>query len=202
MDSVENLNLSINLNKSKINLSNMTELKEANITWNKKITGLEKCKKLEKLQVWHFNHPDLKPFLELENITKLDLRTASIKNLEGISKLKKLKILMLGNCSRLKSIQEIETLENLEELIIDTCSNISDYEKIKTFNKMSKFDLKNSKNIKSIQFLAKADRLKSIMIGPRMQVEDGDFRFIKNMHLEYFNVLPTYLHFLEPLFLV
>src|SRR5579864_5919894 len=111
--------------KTAIRFSEFPQLEDCGLEWRPKCESLFSCATLRKLFVNCYKKKDLDAFSELISLESLAILNAPVGNLRGLSPLKRLRHLRLGNLRRLTSLAGIEGLAALEELNVDTCRRIS-----------------------------------------------------------------------------
>lgn len=167
--------LSINVQgANKIDLRNQVNLEFLNLGWRKNIQALEYCKDLKELTLWDYKEHDLSPFQMLDNLEKLVVKTASIKNLKGLENLGSLRLIRLGNCRSLRSISSLNGLKNLREIEIESCTKIEDYESLTDLPALEDLIIINGKGIRSIHFIDNFPELKNLSLLGNTNVMDGD----------------------------
>jgi Leucine-rich repeat (LRR) protein len=173
------LSLGQNSPKIEINFSKNKGLEYLQLEWKKnKIIGLEHCKNLKKMIIWSFNVSSLAPLKGLNNLEELEIKTGSMKTLDGIAEYPNLKKLNLGNCNYLTSIKAINSLKNLEELWLHACSKVADYESLLEFPNLKFVWIKGAKKVSTIRFLKKSTKLNFLSIGYNTEILDKDLSFL------------------------
>ncbi len=144
--------LSVTMN-NEIDLSNQTNLTHLALEWRKgRILGLENCSKIGDLCLIDFNEDSLELVRARPEITRLRIKTGSVRSLDGIDALNRLVEAEIGNCRRLRSISHLNGLPNLATLRIESCRKITDYEDLDELPKLKSLNLINCGDIPNIHF--------------------------------------------------
>jgi len=148
-----------------INLSHQVNLKYLALQWRKnRIHGLDACVNLEDLCLIEFKDVDLKLIANLTNITRLRIKTGSMKSLEGIEQLKKLEVLELGNCRGLRLISSLNGLPELKSVRIESCRKIVDYSQLEDLPTLSTLQLVNCGPVPAVEFKKKLPNLTNLQL--------------------------------------
>ncbi|HEY2581773.1 MAG TPA: hypothetical protein VGI43_08205 [Mucilaginibacter sp.] len=181
--------------KNEIDLSNQVNLETLAIQWWKgKVLGLEKCQNLTSLCLIDFKEKDFLPISQLTKLKELTVKTASIKNLNGINNFLFLENLSLGYCRYLEDIAHLSGLKNLISLEIDHCAKIRDYTSIGSLFKLENLVLRDCKGINSIKFIQGLQSLNKLSLSGNTDVLDGDLipavnvKQVFHKHREHYNV--------------
>lgn len=152
--------------KTKVDISQFTELEELYVDINKNVIGLEECRKLRVLKLWKYK-PQSKNLLgisKLSNIEELEVTQSTITDLTGISSLPKLLKFGLYYSNKLESIKQItEGNRVLKELSIESCKYIQDFSEIIALKNLEKLLITESGEIPSIHFIGELPKLKSFV---------------------------------------
>ncbi|MBX2915966.1 MAG: hypothetical protein KF856_11920 [Cyclobacteriaceae bacterium] len=106
-----------------------TEQKRLVKNW---VSFLPACDNLEFL--WFTTHTTQELFdsaCKLDNLVGLYIKWSSIKSLNNITNLKKLKYLRIGSSAKIESIEPLRQMTNLEVLEIENFKKISDFSSLK-----------------------------------------------------------------------
>lgn len=188
--------LTINVvGKNTIDLSNQINLENLTIQWRKgKILGLDKCYKITSLCLVDYEEEDLTPIASLINLYDLKVKTASVKNVNGIENFTNLKSLLLGNCKKLSSICKLDKLKNATSVSFELCPQIIDYELIGCLSNLENLQISDCKSISTIRFLQKLPSLNRLVLLGNTDVLDGDLIPAKNIkevfykHRKHYNI--------------
>ncbi|MFN3195251.1 MAG: hypothetical protein ACE364_04800 [Chlorobiota bacterium] len=188
--------LSIRINaEGQIDFSNLKNLKNLTLHWKgNEVTGLEKCLNLETLCLVEFSEKNLMNISHFRNLNTLKIKTSSLKSLDGMENLLKLKNIVLGNCRSLKDISNLGALNNLTKLEIDTCSKIHDYSTLAQAENLKELRIVNCRNINSIKFIERLNKLEKISILGNCDIIDGNVKPLENVeevyyfHREHYNI--------------
>lgn len=122
---------------------------------------------------------------------------SSIVNLIGISGLKHLQYLRLGNYKKLNSLEGLEGLKNIEYLEINTCKKLKSFSEISGLESLKRLHLDNNGDIYSLNPLKENSKLEIISFVESTNILDGDMKFLlelKNLSLAYFMNRKHYSH--------
>lgn len=177
-----------------IDLSRQTNLKTLTIQWRKgRIEGLEKLKKVSSLCLVEYSEDDFSAISEMTNLNELKVKTASVKNLNGIEHFAKLRSLLLGNCKRLSSIGGLSRLTNLTSLTFIMCPKIADYDPVGSLSNLQELEITDCGQINSIRFVHGLTSLHRLSLLGSTDIFDGDLlpaKSVKEMfykHREHYN---------------
>lgn len=183
------------MGKNPIDLSNLVNLEKFAIEWRKgKIFGLELCQNLTWLCLIDFKEVDFSAISQLTKLKDLQVKTASVKTLNGIQTLSSLENVLLGNCRLLKSIDDISGLQNLSSLEISTGTQIEDYAVIGSLSNLKRLKFEDCKGIASIKFIEHLQNLERLSLLGNTTVLDGDMIPALNVsevfhkHKKHYNV--------------
>jgi len=168
--------LSINVEgKKNINLNDLINLENLVINWrNGKIVGLEKCEKIKRLCIIEYSEPDFVPISELQSLSELNIKTASVKTTHGLENLKFLEAISFGNCKQLQSVASINGNTKIKELFFRSCPKIEDYDELSNLTGIEKLYLVDCKKVKSIGFIKNYGALKEFLVAGNTDIVDGD----------------------------
>jgi len=156
-----------------IDLSHQVNLKSLSLQWRKnRITGLEACQNLEDLCVVEFKSKDLSVMSELREVTRLRIKTGSMKSLGGIGNLRKLQDLEVGNCSSLRSISDLNGLSDLRRVKIETCRKIEDYERLTDLPNLRVLQLINCGTVPALKYEAIFPNLEDLALLGNTKVKE------------------------------
>lgn len=179
-----------------IDLRAQTNLEQLTLYWRKgRIHGLDQCQHLRDICLVEFSEEDLEQVSCLANLHRLRIKTSTIRNTTGISRISGLRVLQLANCKRLQSLDEVQHLSMLEEVEINTCPRIHDYSVLSTLISMKKLLLIDCKRIETLQFIEKLVHLTELHILGNSDVVDGDLSYatrIPNVvyrHRKHYNIV-------------
>ena len=108
--------------------------------------------------IWSFNVSSLAPLKGLNNLEELEIKTGSMKTLDGIA--------------------EYPNLKKLEELWLHACSKVADYESLLEFPNLKFVWIKGAKKVSTIRFLKKSTKLNFLSIGYNTEILDKDLSFL------------------------
>jgi len=114
---------------NEIDLSSQTNVKYLALEWRKnRIKGIEACKEVIDLCLVDFACEDLRIIKGLSKVSRLRIKTGTIRNCSGIEGLSDLKEVAIGYCRRLTSIAAMTGLHELRMINIESSRKIADYE--------------------------------------------------------------------------
>jgi len=187
--------LSINVEGNKpINLSNLDKLEYLSVKWRKSIKGFENCTRLSSLGLIEFKDQDLAKFRNLENLTDIRIKTASIESLNGLQGLANLQSLNIGNCRKLTSINAINQLPKLRNLEFEKCPSIKDYKLVTSLPILESLSFIDCGGIESINFIEGLPLLSKLSLLGNTVITDGDLmpakniRSVEHKHYSHYNL--------------
>jgi hypothetical protein len=160
--------------KTKIDFSKFPQLEDCGLEWRPGANSLFDCNTLRRLVVSRYDGRDTESFGKLINLESLAILNAPIENLNGLSRLKNLRTLSLGNLKRLQSLAGTEKLDLLEELEIHTCIRVHSIEPVGSLKGLRKFHLNNDGDIESLKPLNNLSSLVSVLFYESTNIVDGD----------------------------
>lgn len=159
---------------TEINFRAFANLEDCSLEWRPKAQSLFHCKTLKKLFVNRYSGKDIAPFTKLTELESLSILNAPIASLRGLDRLKKLRRLRLGNLRMMSSLGGLEGLTQLEELEVHTCRGFSSIKELEHLVSLRKLSLSNNGDIKSFKPVARLARLESLVFYESTNVLDGD----------------------------
>lgn len=187
--------LSINVEGNKpIDLSNLDKLEYLSVKWRKSIKGFENCTRLSSLGLIEFKEQDLAKFRNLENLTDIRIKTASIESLNGLQGLANLQSLNIGNCKKLTSINAINQLPKLRNLEFEKCPSIKDYKLVTSLPSLESLSFIDCGGIESINFIEGLPLLSKLSLLGNTVITDGDLmpakniRSVEHKHYSHYNL--------------
>jgi hypothetical protein len=160
--------------KNEIDLSAQVNLEHLALKWRKgKIRGLENCTRISDLCLIEFSEESLEPVESLMNVTRLRVKTGSIRSLKGIERLKKVKELELGYCRNLRSLGDMNGLTELETVLIESCRKILDYASLDDLPKLRSLKLINCGDIPALDYECRFPRLEEFRLLERTRLVEG-----------------------------
>ena len=174
---------------SLLDLSNLTNLQELEITSSTKLVGLSALVNLQKLRLWKYSPEtkDLQAFKDLKKIRKIQLVKAAIETLDGIENLDKLQELRIQKPKGFKRFlfgpldNSLGALEKLEfafckEFDFNTIPGLPNLEELKITD--------SGKEIPNLEFISKFPNLKSLIF-TRTELIEGNLNYLlQHPHLE------------------
>ena len=103
LHTLENLNV-YTYDRNEINYFNYPKLRNTGLYWRPKAISLFECKHLKRLFIGKYTSTDLLKFEKLNELEYLRINTGSVKSLDGISALQKLKTLYIMQATKLENI--------------------------------------------------------------------------------------------------
>ncbi|WP_434440538.1 hypothetical protein [Sphingobacterium faecium] len=186
LSNLKNLSI-ISEGKNIIDLSNQINLENLTIKWRKgQVSGLENCSKIIELCLVEYTEKDIKPISSLINLLHLKIKTASLKDLDGIEKIKKLRTLLLGNCNQLISIDKLQSLSNLTSLHFESCAKIYNFNEIGNLLSLESLAINDCKAVFSINFIKNIPSLKWLSLLGNTNIVDGDLIPAENIKDVYY----------------
>lgn len=108
------------------------------------------------------------------NLKVLKIKTASVKDLDGIEHCKSLESLLLGNCRQLKLISRLSHLDRLKKILLNVVTQVSDYEDLFDLPELAEFEIIDCRKISSISFMRHFPSLKKLILTGNTEIVDGD----------------------------
>lgn len=103
-----------------------------------------------------------------ENLSGLKITWSSIKSLDSIKNLSKLKYLYIGSSAGIESIEPLTNLENLEVLFIENFKKISDFSSLKSLSKLKVLSIEGGmytmQKVHSLEFISNLSSLEYLSI--------------------------------------
>lgn len=171
----------ITYNKDPINFKSFPKLVECGFEWIKGSESLFEMSNLKKLFINRYNKNDSDVFSKLVNLESLSILNSQIENLLGISSLRKLQNLRLGNLKKISTLQGLENLKDLETLEIQKCKGILDVSVIFNLTKLKQLFLIDMGNISSINGIENLTSLNEFLFYESTNISDGDLIPLKNL---------------------
>lgn len=186
IEPIHNLKELVSLNvitysKDPINFKSFPKLVECGFEWIKGSESLFEMSNLKKLFINRYNKNDSDVFSKLVNLESLSILNSQIENLLGISSLRKLQNLRLGNLKKISTLQGLENLKDLETLEIQKCKGISDVSVIFNLTKLKQLFLIDMGNISSINGIENLTSLNEFLFYESTNISDGDLIPLKNL---------------------
>ena len=171
-----------------IDLSHQINLESLSLEWRKKIVGLENCQKLTCLCLVDFKkEADLRKISMVKNLKELTIKTASIKSVEGVSRLTSLERVSFGNCRSLKSVKDLNGLKSLKKIEFSVCSKIQDYHLLTDLPKLECLEFTSCRDIASIKFIENFPKLKRLVMSANTNILDSDLRPAQKVEKVFYN---------------
>lgn len=160
-----------------IDLCHFPNLEFLGCQWRQNILSLNKCIKIQRIKISKFNFKDLQKLSDLVNLEKVELHGSSLINLEGISKWRKLKMLVLHQSRKLTSLDGFnEEMKSLESLSIVGAPKLHDIDTIGLLSNLRKLHIGKAKNIRSLVTLNSLNTVDFLVVNPaNVKVDDSDF---------------------------
>ena len=192
MINLEELDIQLRYNLI-IDISNLQNLKKLNVCFdNIIINGIEKLTNIEIIGIFDFKEKDFKRFKDLINLKKITVKTASIKNLEGIENLQKLDEILLANCRSLRDISQLTNLSSIKKVFFNSCTKIKDFDILAEIPSIEEITFVDCKEIKSIKFFDKLPNLKKFVLTGTSIIEDNDLKPAERLPLLRYNHRKSY----------
>lgn len=157
-----------------INFNAFPNLVECSFEWIKGSDSLFKVSNVQKLFVNTCNKKNSDIFSELVNLEELSILNSSIEDIQGLSALKHLKTLRLGNLKKVTSLHGIQNLLELEELEIQKCKGISSISEVFYLNNIRRLLLNDLGNIETIKGIDNLIKLENLLFYESTNIIDGD----------------------------
>lgn len=186
LTNLEALSLDIPFAKE-IDLTYLGNLKHLDVTVDKlKVIGIEQLSNLEFIGLFDFKDKNFDRIRDLTNLNRLMVKTASVKNLEGLENLQKLDEILLANCRSLRDISQLTNLSKIKKIFFDGCSKIYDYDILGEIPSLEEIAFVDCKVIKSIKFFDNLPNLKKLVIKGTSIIEDNDVLPAKRLPLIHY----------------
>ncbi|GEP52759.1 hypothetical protein FNO01nite_34310 [Flavobacterium noncentrifugens] len=173
---IENLkslkSLSFSETTEKLNLNKFHNLEILGCDY-RKVENLKECKNLKSVSLHFYNKENLVEFENFDNLEILFLVQTSIKNFNGIEKLKNINKIELHNSPKLESLNGLpRNSEKLRTLFIYNAKNLIDYGKLDTLKNLKKLQLVSGGEIENLEIFEKMNNLEYLQLG--MNIKNGD----------------------------
>lgn len=166
---------------TEIDFTFFPEIEDVSLEWRPKVRSLFACSGLKKLFINHYPGKSLEDFAKLCNLQYLSLKSPKIEGIGDVSELTELKLLELGNATRLSNLEGIEKLASLETLQIQTCSKIKNIEPIKSMTNLKRLFICDCGEIESLRPIAKLPELQEVHFYESTNILDGDLSPLKEL---------------------
>lgn len=167
--------------KDEIRFDAFPDLEECSIDWRQKAKSVLNSCNLKILVIDHYKGKDLSAFVNLTNLEELSLLNSPLESLKGIEKLTKLKKIRFGNLRKLTSLLGIESLTNLESFSIEGSKKIHSIDEVANLVNLTFLSISENANIKSLKPIANLKKLKIITLYGSTNIEDGDMTPLLNI---------------------
>src|SRR5207245_2121956 len=142
-----------------------TNVRYLSIQWaTNRVSGLDACRQLRDLCLVDFPQKDLAVTRHLANLTRLRIKTGSVKTLDGLEQLTVLDTILIANCRRLTSITSINGLPNLRTLEFESCRKIADFPVLADLPSLEVIRLVNCGPIGQVDFRARLPSLREVQL--------------------------------------
>ena len=189
----------------KLDLSAFSKLKYLNFKWSNNFINLDKCRNIEKIDLWNFNtnEKDFSNFPFFPILKGLRCYWSNATTLDSLELPSTIKELEFHLCSKLVHIDKIVSFKNLELLKFETCKKIKNHEIVEHLNKLSKLFFSDCGKIDNLEFIKKMYELSSfgffgtnILSGDLSPLDDQRFEFIgfdnkRHYNRKYENMIPV-----------
>jgi hypothetical protein len=158
-----------------LDLSKYKRMCRCSLIWNKNISNISSCKKMEDLTLRKVSKAEFlaESISELRELKELALMECKMADLSFLSKLSMLHALEIYYDSNLKDITSIKYCQKLNKLILDHCRNISSYDILGQLKNLSFLTISDSAEIPALDFIKPLKKLKHFgFVGTN--VIDGD----------------------------
>ena len=149
-------------------------LEDCGIEWRPRAKSLFNCVTLNRLFVNGYKGKDTDSFSDLVNLESLAIYNSPIRNLRGLSGLRKLQYLALAGLRKLESLDGIESLTELREMDINTCRSIRSIEPVRFLSRIKKLYINNCGVIDSLDPLADLTELEAVGFYASTNILNGD----------------------------
>lgn len=160
--------------KTPIDFKAFPELVDCSLEWSNSSESLFEVLSLKKLLINSYNKKSSDNFSKFINLEELSILNSQIEDIQGLSKLKNIKALRLGNLKKLTSLKGLNNLHELVELEIQKCKGIFTISEIQKLNKLERLLLLDSGNVPSIKGIEKLANLKDFIFYESTNIVDGD----------------------------
>lgn len=164
--------------KTPVNFNAFPNLVECGFEWIRGSDSLFEASSLKKLFINSYDKKSSDVFSKLINLEELSILNSPIENLQGLSLLKSLKALRLGNLKKVTSLQGLQNLTELEELEIQRCKGISSISEVLTLSRLRRLLLIDLGDIVSIKGVECLTELQEFLFYESTNIVDGDLSSI------------------------
>ncbi|MBR5796472.1 MAG: hypothetical protein IKY26_10040 [Erysipelotrichaceae bacterium] len=156
----------------KIDLACFQELEYLSSSYHR-IKNLEKTKNVRTLVLNYYDEENLDSISKLYELDTLKLTSSKIRELSGMSYLKRMQCLYLFYNRQLSDISSLVTIKKtLKTLVIENCPKIQNFSVLSQLENLEHLELVGNNNIPDLSFLKNIKNLKTLIIS--MNVLDGD----------------------------
>ena len=136
---------------------------------------------LEVLDFPHYRgrHNDFENFEKFENLKILDIYKCKVENLESLSTLVNLRLLVCEYAQNLKDISALKKMKKIERLDFQNCPNLSDLKILAELPNLKVLKLMNCPSISTLSFLKNTNL--EFLEFINSTVKDNDVSFINEM---------------------
>lgn len=172
--------------EKEIDLGAQTELMELVIQWRKHVSGFENCRSLQKLMLVEFKEKDLAAISLLAALKHLSIKTANIKDLNGIEGCTLLETVMLGNCKGLVSLSGLSHHQGLRKIELDVVTKAKDYDGLTDLPLLAELTIADCKEVPSLAFVRNLPSLKKLVLVGNTEISDGDLTPIGSLEQVFY----------------
>ena len=168
--------------KYEIDFSNFPKLEDCGIHWHNKLKNLYECKTIKDLYLYGYSEGhDTENLSKLHNLETLRISIAPIRDLTGLSKLKKLKQLCIYYFSKLESLKGIGDILSLEHLEIRNCNKINKIDELATLVNLKHLELSDNKDIETLAPIRNLKKIEVCYFSGSTKIVDGDLSPIRKL---------------------
>lgn len=167
--------------KHKIDFNHLPNLKKLEYYWHKNnVNSLFLHEGIEDLEFYNLRTEDMSSFEGMINLKSLEIVRGTLTRLEGVDKVKNLKLLSLHSTSKLEDISALNKPNKLLSLSFYSCNKIAFSKEITGLKQLRHFGLCKQKNIESLAFVKSFLSLEELGIF-EMSVKNGDLMFLNEL---------------------
>lgn len=160
--------------KTEIDFLRFPDLEKCSLEWRAKAKSLFKCKDLRTLFLNRYTGKDTASLSGLVGLQSLSLANSPVRELNGLSTLKRLSFLGLYRLRKLESISGLSDLTNLETLELNVCRKVRNIDGIVKLHRLRRLQLCDDGDIDSLAGLESLQSLESFFFYGSTNIVDGD----------------------------
>ncbi|MCF3933420.1 hypothetical protein L1787_08360 [Acuticoccus sp. M5D2P5] len=164
--------------KTKLDFTKFPHLKRCSLEWRAGSQSLFDCVGLTNLFLNRYKGKSSSPFTNLESLESLAILNSSITELHGLSNLRHLLSLRLGNLTSLKALDGIENLTQLKHFEMEGCRAVRSLSPLSDLTSLIDLNVSDNGRLDSLSPLCGLPNLRTVLFFGSTNIVDGDLRGI------------------------